>query len=51
MTGRSGLILGLALVLIGVAGLITVGLFGAGGPNGLTCPGGGACFGGVNWSR
>lgn len=46
MTSRSGLIIGLALVLIGLAGLITVGLLGAGGPNGLTCPGGGACFGG-----
>jgi len=46
MTSRSGLIIGLALVLIGLVGLITVGLLGAGGPNDLTCPGGGPCFGG-----
>lgn len=48
MKSRSGLIIGLALVLIGLAGLITVGLLGAGGPSGLTCPGGGQCFGGRN---
>lgn len=46
MTSRSGLIIGLALVLIGLVGLITVGLLGAGGSNGLPCPGGGPCFGG-----
>lgn len=48
MTNRSGLIIGLALILIGLAGLTIVGLLGAGGPNGLTCPGGGVCFGGRN---
>ncbi len=50
MTRRSGLIIGLALVLIGLAGLLTVALLGAGGPGGLTCPGGGLCFGGRNAS-